>query len=100
LIDKQTSSKNLTKYVDVNALLSNIHMAGDKTAYLVTDLTVTAMTVIKKRSGSFGQYLSCSKHNFFGIHGLIVRDSYIINKQELKSFICHAAHYSYDRDTY
>jgi len=30
----------------------------------------------------------------------MVRDSYIINNQELKSFICHAVHYSYDCDTY
>jgi len=29
----------------------------------------------------------------------VVHDSYIINNQELKSFICHTAHYSYDRDT-
>jgi len=40
-------------------------MAGDKTAYLVTDLTVTAVTVIQKRSGSLDHYLSHSINDFF-----------------------------------
>jgi hypothetical protein len=42
-----------------------ITWAGDKTAYLVTDLTVTAMTVMKKRSGSLGQCQSRSNFSFF-----------------------------------
>jgi hypothetical protein len=36
-------------------------LAGDKTAYLVTDLIVTAVTVMKLNSVILGKYLSCSK---------------------------------------
>jgi len=44
-------------------------MAGDKTAYLVTDLTVTAVTVMILNSGFLVQELSRSKHEFFlGTH--------------------------------
>jgi hypothetical protein len=64
--------------------------AGDKTAYLVMHLTVMAVTVIQKRSGSLDHYLSRSKNDFFvlfhGIHGH--RDSY--KKVHEKSNKCHA----------
>ncbi len=39
--------------------------AGDKTASLVTDLTVTAVLVIKLYSGFVVQYMSCSKPLLF-----------------------------------
>jgi hypothetical protein len=70
---------------------NKFQLAGDKTAYLVTDLTVMAVTFIKESSGISGKYMSPSKCHFFyffyGIHGH--RDSYDL-KLDFKGVICHA----------
>jgi hypothetical protein len=96
-----SATTNLLKSISstfYRQLLCQYSWAGDKTAYLVTDLTVMAVTVIKKDQEVLVNICHAQNTIFFGIHGLMVPDNYIINNQELKSFICHAAHYSYERD--
>jgi hypothetical protein len=77
--------------IEYRALGQKMTWVGDKTAYLVTDSTVTAVTIIKESSGILGKYLSRSKCLFFNffyrIHGH--RDSYDL-KMDFNAVICHA----------